>query len=119
MAQKARDDAKAPFHNPFASLATEREGLPQGPPPKAPKAPEPPARAVVRLERKGRGGKEVTVVEKLELRPKELEAWAKALKQSLGCGGALEGGDIVLQGDQRDRVRAWLEGRGVRKISVG
>lgn len=73
----------------------------------------------MRLERKGRGGKEVTVVEKLELPPAALEKWGKALKQSLGCGGVVEGRDLVVQGDQRERVKAWLEGRGVKKISVG
>jgi len=31
----------------------------------------------------------------------------------------LEGEALVLQGDQRCRVRAWLEARGVSRISVG
>ena len=110
-------------HNPFAALAEKKAALPPGEEPRqqapAPSDPKPPARAVVRLERKGRGGKEVTVVERLELKPAELERWAKELKQSLGCGGVVEGADLVVQGDQRDRVRSWLEGRGVRKISLG
>jgi translation initiation factor 1 len=74
---------------------------------------------VVRLERKGRGGKEVTVVDKLELRASELERWAKSLKQDLGCGGVVEGRTIVLQGDQRGRAATWLGGKGVRKITRG
>jgi translation initiation factor 1 len=78
-----------------------------------------PAWAVLRLERKGRGGKETTVVEKLELRVSELERWAKSLKQDLGCGGAIEGKAIVLQGDQRDRAATWLETKGVRKVTRG
>ena len=83
--------------------------------------PEPkgPARAVVRMERKGRGGKEVTVVEQLGLRPKDLETWLKALKGSLGCGGVIEGETLVLQGDQRKRLPAILEARGVRKVISG
>jgi translation initiation factor 1 len=72
----------------------------------------------VRLERKGRGGKEVTAIEKLELKPKELEAWAKSLKQHLGCGGSVEGRIIVLQGDQRERSASWLEER-VKKVTRG
>jgi translation initiation factor 1 len=109
-------------HNPFAALAEKKASLPPGPAPQSKPAPgvrQPPARAVVRLERKGRGGKEVTVVEKLELKPAELEKWGKELKQSLGCGGVVEGKDILVQGDQRERVKAWLEGRGVKKISMG
>ena len=77
-----------------------------------------PARAVVRMERAGRGGKTVTVVEKLELRPVELEKWLGDLKRALGCGGVVEGAAIVLQGDTRERVGAWLEKRGVKKVTV-
>jgi translation initiation factor 1 len=74
---------------------------------------------VVRYERKGRGGKEATVVEQLALTSRERAEWLLAMKQALGCGGMLEGQALVLQGDQRARVRAWLEARGVSRISVG
>lgn len=85
----------------------------------APPPPKPgPARAVVRMERSGRGGKVVTVVEKLGLPPRELERWLGDLKRSLGCGGVIEGDALVLQGDNRDRVGALLEARGVRKVTV-
>jgi translation initiation factor 1 len=111
----------APFHDAFAKL---RERLPEGwaPPAESPADAPPrnaPARAVVRLERKGRGGKEATVIEKLELAPGRLAEWADELKRSLGCGGGVEGDAIVLQGDQRPRARAWLEARGVRKVTAG
>ena len=112
----------APFHNPFAALAGAREALPPGPGAPPPRAAEPakgPARAVVRMERKGRGGKEVTVVEQLSLRPAELEQWLKALKGQLGCGGTCEEGTLVLQGDQRERLPGLLAARGVRKVTVG
>ena len=82
-------------------------------------APKGPSRAVVRYERKGRGGKEATIVEQLVLSPRERAEWLLAMKQALGCGGMLEGEALVLQGDQRARVRAWLEARGVSRISVG
>ncbi len=116
-----------PFNNPFAKLAEQRAQLPSAPaaPPAPAKEPKGPARAVVRMERKGRGGKEVTVVEQLELasgagaNARALDEWCKALKQSLGCGGVVEGDAIVLQGDQRERLPALLEKRGVRKVIVG
>ncbi|MFP2931859.1 translation initiation factor, partial [Pyxidicoccus sp. 3LG] len=88
-------------------------------PPSAKPEPKGPARAVVRMERKGRGGKEVTVVEHLELPAPQREVWLKALKNSLGCGGVVEGDALVLQGDQRERLPALLEARGVRKVTVG
>lgn len=114
-------DEKKPFHNPFAALEGLKAQLPEGkPPPAAPAAPaKGPAKAVVRMERVGRGGKEVTVVEQLELSLKEREKWLKALKGALGCGGTLEGDDLVLQGDHRERLPALLEKRGVRKVIVG
>ena len=78
-----------------------------------------PARAVVSREKSGRGGKEVTRVAKLELRSAELERWCKELKQALGCGGTVEGEDLIFQGDQRLRLPELLTQRGVRKITLG
>lgn len=71
------------------------------------------------MERKGRGGKEATVIEKLGLPPAALEQWCKELKQALGCGGAIEADAIVLQGDLRDRVALVLEKKGVAKVTMG
>ena len=108
--------------HPFAGLAHMRDQLPPGQAP-APRvqAPEPargPARAVVRLERQPRGGKEVTIVEKLALPARELERWCRELKQALGCGGSVDGDLIVLQGDLRTRVPALLTARGVQRVTV-
>lgn len=117
--------ARAPFHAALAGLAARIGGLPPAPveptapPPAAkPSGRPPPARAVVRMERAGRGGKTVTVVEKLDLRPPDLQAWLGDLKRALGCGGVIDGGALVLQGDTRERVGAWLERRGVKKVTV-
>lgn len=117
-----------PFHNPFGALSSLRNSLPERPAAEAPKAattkpapakPSGPARAVVRMERSGRGGKEVTVIEHLGIPPIEREKWLKALKAGLGCGGVVEGDTLVLQGDHRKRVPPLLTARGVRKIIIG
>ena len=113
------DDDKKPFHNPFGALREKLTDLPPGPAPRAPAPAKGPARAVVRMERKGRGGKEVTVIEQLDLPARQLDAWLKDLKDALGCGGAVENGTLVLQGDQRKRAPGLLTARGVRKIVVG
>lgn len=104
----------------LAALAALRDKLPAGEvrAPSAPPEPKGPARAVVRLERKGRGGKEATIVEKLGLPAVELERWCKELKAALGCGGAVDGDAIVLQGDLRARLEAVLTKRGVRKVTI-
>lgn len=108
--------------SPFSSLQNLRDQLPEGPRKVEPLAPipakKPPARAIVRYERKHRGGKEVTVVERLELEADELATWCRELKQALGCGGVVEDKSIVLQGDQRPRLPALLTARGVARITV-
>ena len=71
------------------------------------------------MERKQRRGKEVTVIDKLDLRPADLETWCRELKKALGCGGAVEDGVIVLQGDLRQRLPALLTARGVGKVTIG
>jgi translation initiation factor 1 len=131
MGKRERDEKPAAQPAPFnAALARLKERLPEGWAPPAvdetvaeveaaPRAVKGPARAVVRLERKGRGGKEATIVEKLALAPETLRAWTDDLKRSLGCGGAVEGDAIALQGDQRERARRWLEAKGVRKVTAG
>lgn len=108
--------------SPFAALQKLRDQLPPGPEVAPVAAAEPvpkgPARAVVRYERKHRGGKEVTVIEKLGLGAEELTRWCRELKQALGCGGSVEDTSIVLQGDQRARVPDLLTARGVLKVTV-
>ena len=105
--------------SPFAGLQQLRDQLPPGPQQAtAPAAPKGPARAVVRLEKKQRRGKEVTVVEKLDLAPAALEQWCRELKQAMGCGGTVEDGAIVLQGDLRTRLPAVLTAKGVGKVTV-
>lgn len=110
--------------NPFAGLAEQRDALPEGapiaPPEPAPgvASPRGPARAIVRYERSGRGGKEVTVVERLGLPDVDAEAWCRELKRQLGCGGGVEGDDLVFAGDQRARLPRLLEARGVARITV-
>jgi translation initiation factor 1 len=129
-----------PFHNPFGALAKLRgeQGSDAPADSAAPAAPSPssaPTRApasapaspsggktiprvVVRMERKGRGGKEVTVLEQLTLTPILRERWLKDLKAALGCGGVIEGSDIMLQGDHRKRLPALLTKMGVKVVTV-
>lgn len=118
-ARGAMTSTKDP-NSPFAALEAMRAELPAGPEPRAlpTKLVKGPSRAVVRYERKGRRGKEATVVEKLGLAPVMLETWLKELKAALGCGGAIEDDTILLQGDQRTRLPALLTAKGVGKVTV-
>lgn len=113
--------ADKPFNNPFANLASKKGELPEGPkePLVVPLEKKGPAKAVLRRERKGHGGKEVTRVEKLELKPQEREVWCKELKAKLGVGGSVEGEDLLFQGDQRERLKELLTKKGVRQVVLG
>ena len=69
----------------FADLQKLRDQLPPGPKQPEKPAPKGPARAVVRLERKHRGGKEVTLVEKLELKGDALATWCGSSSRRSGA----------------------------------
>ena len=68
--------------------------------------------AKLRLEKKGRGGKSVTVVDGLPDNAALLEELAGQLKKSCGTGGTVRPGAVELAGDVRERVRALLAARG-------
>jgi translation initiation factor 1 len=76
---------------------------------------------VVRVgrETKGRRGKGVTVISDLPLAENGLLELAARLKQQLGTGGTVKDRQIEIQGDQRDRIVAALEGLGSRVKRVG
>lgn len=69
---------------------------------------------IVRLRResKGRGGKAVTVISGLPEAGEALKLRARTLKQRCGVGGAVKNGEIEIQGDQREAIRAYLEAEG-------
>lgn len=66
----------------------------------------------IRREVSGRKGKGVAVITGLPLTDAELKALAKQLKQLCGTGGSVKNGAIEIQGDQRDKLKTFLEGRG-------
>jgi len=66
------------------------------------------ARAIVRLDRKGRGGKSVTIIEGLSISTKDSEKLLKQLKAKLGTGGTVKNGSLEIQGDHCDTVIAEL-----------
>lgn len=77
------------------------------------------ASIVVRREKKGRGGKAVTLVEGPGLAGRDLEALARELAKALGAGARVEDGAVVVQGEQVDRLVAWLGQRGFSGIVRG
>ncbi len=68
----------------------------------------------VRIERSGRGGKTVTLVDNFVGTDDDLNALGKTLKSKCGVGGSIKDGQIIIQGDFRERIVALLREMGFR-----
>jgi len=67
---------------------------------------------VLRLEKKGRGGKSVTIVAGLPHNAAFLAGLAAELKRACGTGGTATDDAVEIQGDQRERLRPLLAAKG-------
>ncbi len=76
-------------------------------------------KVTVRLERKGRRGKSVTVIDGLQMPQKKREMILKQLKARLGTGGTVRDTSFEIQGDHRDSLMAALEKMGYRPQRSG
>jgi translation initiation factor 1 len=66
----------------------------------------------VRIEKNGRGGKTVTIVSGFVGTDDDLKALAKLLKSRCGVGGSHKDGEVLVQGDFRDKVVQILKSEG-------
>lgn len=60
------------------------------------------------LDRKHRGGKTATIIKGFVGYIDDMKDLARSLKQYCGVGGNAKDGEIIIQGDQRDKVLKWL-----------
>ncbi len=69
---------------------------------------------IVRIQKqtKGRKGKGVSIITGLDLDDAPLKLLAAELKKVCGCGGSVKDGNIEIQGDARDKIKAALEKKG-------
>jgi translation initiation factor 1 len=60
------------------------------------------------LETKHRGGKAASIIAGYVGKTEDLELLGKQLKNYCGTGGSVKDGEIIIQGDQREKILQWL-----------
>jgi translation initiation factor 1 len=68
----------------------------------------------IRLDTKHRAGKAVTLIEGFSGTEDDLQDLGKRLKSFCGTGGSAKDREIIVQGDQRDKVLQWLQKSGYK-----
>lgn len=85
----------------------------------APSAPK--GDGIVRIKRitKGKKGKGVSAIEGLDLDAQGLKTLCSDLKKHCGCGGSVKGFEIEIQGDVREKLKLYLENKGMKVKLAG
>jgi translation initiation factor 1 len=71
-------------------------------------------RLKVTLDTKHRAGKAVTLVTGFVGRSEDLDALGKQIKNHCGSGGSVKDGEVIVQGDHKNKVIQWLRGKGYK-----
>ena len=101
MPQDWKEILKGRFEEELASL-------PEEPQVEAPEAPLKKQRLIVSIDRRRRAGKQVTLVTGFAGEDAQLEELGRQLKARLGVGGSVKDGEILIQGDLRDKIVSLL-----------
>lgn len=103
-------------HNPGGIVYSTDPNFSTGPDQSSEEATLPPAQQQLRvkLDTKQRAGKVVTLVDGFIGTASDLEQLGKELKTKCGTGGSAKDGQILIQGDYKDKVLKWLQDWGYK-----
>ena len=73
---------------------------------------------MIRLETKQRGGKKATLIKGFIGKDEDRDALAKKIKNHCGTGGSITEGEILIQGDQVQKVKSFLQGLGYKTNNI-
>lgn len=73
----------------------------------------------MRLESKGRGGKEVTVLFNLPFSESDAKAFKRDIQGVLACGATFKNSQIELRGDLRNKVETYCKDKGMKIVRAG
>lgn len=73
----------------------------------------------VTLDKSGRAGKQVTLITGFVGTSADLETLTKMVKAKCGTGGSVKNGEIIIQGDRRDKVIELLTKEGYKAKKIG
>ncbi len=71
------------------------------------------------FSKKGRGGKTVTIIKGFEGDEQDLKKLGKNLKNKLGVGGSVKDGEIIIQGNNREKIVKILTDQGYKVKKIG
>jgi len=72
----------------------------------------------IRLETKQRGGKKATLIKGFIGKAEDLEDLSKKLKNHCGTGGSIVDGEMLIQGDQTQKIKAYLMSLGYKTNNI-
>jgi translation initiation factor 1 len=72
----------------------------------------------IHLEKKGRGGKEVSIVKGFSGTEKMLNDLGKTIKKKCGVGGSVKDGEIIIQGNKRSMILKILNDLGYNNVKL-